>query len=153
MKMKKFTVAALFTLAGIVSAGSAFAQTKHEVEAHVPFEFSVGDKVLPAGNYRFDEVSSPISANEVVIQNIDQPRYTVLARGSDGPWDVLPNNVISRGHLVFDQYNGEHFLREVRGPLSAINVELPKSKAEKGAERNQVSSLSTPEQITVAMVE
>ena len=150
--MKKFTVAALFTLAGILSAGSAFAQTKHEVRAHVPFEFSVGDKVLPAGNYRFDETSSPVSANEVVIQNIDNPRYTVLARGSDAPY-VLPNYVTSRGHLVFNQYNGEHFLREVRGPLSAINVELPKSKAEKGAERNQVSSLSAPEQINVAMVE
>lgn len=149
--MKKFTVTALLTLAGLVSTGSAFAQTSHEVTAYVPFEFSVGDKVLPAGNYRFDEVSSPVSANEVVIQNIDQPRYTVLARGSDGPWQALPIYVTIRGGLVFDQYNGEHFLREVRGPLNAINVELPKSKAEKGAERNQVASLSSVGQITVAL--
>src|ERR1700747_130475 len=113
--MKKFTVTALLTLAGLVSAGSAFAQTSHEVKAYVPFEFSVDNKVLPAGNYRFDDVSSPVSANEVLIRNIDQPRYTVLARGSDGAWQALPNYVTDRGSLVFDRYNGEHFLREVRG--------------------------------------
>jgi hypothetical protein len=148
--MKKFTVTTLLTLAGLVSAGSALAQIRHEVTANVPFQFSVGNKVLPAGNYRFDEASSPVSANEILIQNIDQPRYTVLARGSDA-WEALPNNVTDRGSLVFDEYDGEHFLREVRGPLNAINVELPKSKTEKGAEGNQVAAPSTSGQTTVAL--
>lgn len=148
--MKKFTVTALLTLAGLVSAGSAFAQTRHEVRAHVPFEFSVGNKVLPAGNYRFEEASSAGFPTEVLIQNVDQPRYAVLAFGSDGPWQALPNYVTDRGALVFDRYSGEPFLREVRAPLDAINVELPKSKAEKGAGK-QVASLSAPRQITVAL--
>jgi hypothetical protein len=45
--MKKITVTALFMLAGLLFAGSAFAQTQHEITAYVPFQFSVGDKGAP----------------------------------------------------------------------------------------------------------
>jgi hypothetical protein len=151
--MKKSTVTALLTLAGLVSAGSAFAQTKHEVRAYVPFEFGIGNKVLPAGNYIFDSESSPTAGNHVLIQNVDQPRYAVVVLGDDGPWQVLPTSVTSRGRLVFDSYDGEHFLREVRGPLNAVNAEIPKSKAEKNAARNHVAVVSSLGQTTVGMAE
>jgi len=148
--MKKFTVTALLTLAGLLTAGSAFARIKHEVRAHVPFEFSVGNTVLPAGNYVFDSESPPTADNQVLVQNVDQPRYAVLVRVNDGPsWDVLPSAVADRGRLVFDVYEGEHFLREVRGPVNAINVEIPKSKAEQNAARNHVAAVSSPSQTTL----
>lgn len=138
--MKKFTVTALLTLSGLVSAGSAFGQIKHEVKAYIPFEFSVGNKVLPAGNYLFDSESTPIADNQVLIQNVDQPRYAVLVRGTDGPWQALPIYTADRGRLVFDVYEGEHFLREVRGPLNAVNAEIPLSSAEKGVQRGIAAS-------------
>lgn len=138
--MKKFAVTALLSLTGLVSAGSAFGQIKHEVKAYVPFEFSVGNKVLPAGNYVFDSESTPIADNQVRIQSVDQPRYAMLVRGTDGPWQALPLYTVDRAHLVFDVYEGEHFLRAVRGPLNAVNAEIPLSSAEKGAQRSNVAS-------------
>ncbi len=147
--MKKTTVTALFMLAGLLSAGSAFAQTQHEVTAYVPFQFSVGDKVLPEGNYRFDPETSPLQAYGVLIQNIDQPRYAVLVRGTDGPWEALPIYTADRGRLVFNVYQGEHFLREVRGPLNAVNAEIPRSASEKGAQRSLMASHPTQTTISV----
>ncbi|HZD49382.1 MAG TPA: hypothetical protein VE178_11620 [Silvibacterium sp.] len=149
--MKKITVTALLALAGLVSAGSALAQSRHEVRASVPFEFSVGNKVLPAGNYTFDSESGPTLTNAVLIQNVDQPKYSVLVRGVEAPWEVQPIYVAQHTRLVFDNYSGEHFLREVRGPLAAVNVEIPKSKAEQGAAHNQIASTSGPGQTTIGL--
>ena len=47
--MKRITAIALFTIAGFVTAGSALAQNR-AVRADVPFDFTVGDKLLPLFN-------------------------------------------------------------------------------------------------------
>jgi hypothetical protein len=149
--MKTFTVSAQLTLVGLLTASSAFAGVKHEVKAYVPFEFSVGNEMLPAGHYLFDSESTPIVDDLVLVQNVDQHRYAVLVRVNDGPsWNVLPSAVADRGRVVFDVYEGEHFLREVRGPVNALNVEILKSKAEQNAARNDVAAVSSSSQTTIA---
>ncbi|MBV8114110.1 MAG: hypothetical protein JO300_05170, partial [Silvibacterium sp.] len=52
--MKRITTTALFILAALVTAGGAVAQDR-AVRATVPFDFTVGDKLLPAGNYEISE--------------------------------------------------------------------------------------------------
>jgi hypothetical protein len=139
--MKKFTVTALLTLAGLVWAGSAFAQIKHEVRAYVPFEFSVGDKVLPAGNYLFDSESTPTADNHVLlVKNIDHPQYAAVTLGNDGSWEQTPVYKADTERLVFDNYGGQYFLREVRSLVENLNLEFPTTKAEKAAERTTVAS-------------
>src|SRR5580704_17588810 len=120
--LKKFTVTALFAAGCLLTAGSVLAQNAHEVRVNVPFVFAVGKKVLPAGNYRIDQEASQISANEILIQDIDHPRFAVLVRGSDGPWEALPTSASNRGRLVFNKYGDDRFLREIRGPFAAVNV-------------------------------
>ena len=134
--MKKFTITALLTLAGLVSAGSAFAQIKHEVRAYVPFEFSVGDRMLPAGNYVFDSESTPAGDNHVLlVRNIDHPQYAAVTIGNDGSWAQTPFYKADTERLVFDNYGGQYFLREIRG--LSLNLEFPTTKAEKTAERTR----------------
>lgn len=149
--MKKITVAALLAAGCFLSAGSALAQTAHEVRVNVPFAFVVGTKVLPAGNYRIDQETSPASANEVLIQDIDHPRFAVLVRGSDGPWEVLATSAEERGQLVFDGYGKYRFLREIRGPHAALNVDIPKSHAEQHVEHRDGAALASPSQTTIAL--
>ena len=148
--MKKFTVAALVAAGCFLGAGSVLAQNAHEVRVNVPFAFAVGKKVLPAGNYRIEENASPISANEILIQDIDHPRFAVLVRGSDGPWQVQPSLASNRGRLVFDQFGDDRFLREIRGPFSAVNVEIPKSHAEQRVERRERASVTGPSETTIS---
>jgi hypothetical protein len=149
--LKTLTVAALFAAGCFLTAASALAQTAHEVRVNVPFAFAVGKKVLPAGNYRIDQEASPISADEILIQDIDQPRFAVVVRGSDGPWEVLPTSTANRGRLVFDQYGDDRFLREIRGPFSAVNVEIPKSHAEQHVERREGMALVTPSENAISI--
>lgn len=149
--MKKFTVTALLALAGFLAAGSALAQTAHEVRVNVSFAFVVGDKVLPAGNYRIDQEASQLSANEILIQDIDHPRFAVLVRGSDGPWEVLPTSVAARGRLVFDKYGDDRFLREVRGPVAAVNVDIPISRAEQHVQNRERKALASPSQTAISI--
>jgi hypothetical protein len=51
--MKRITAIALFILAGLVSAGNVLAQD-HGVRTTVPFDFTVGNKVLPSGTYTIE---------------------------------------------------------------------------------------------------
>lgn len=149
--MKKFTVAVLVAAGCILSAGTARAQNAHEVRVNVPFAFAIGNKVLPAGNYRIEQQASPVSANEILIQDIDHPRFAVLVRGSDGPWQALPTVAASRGRLVFDQYGDDRFLREIRGPFSAVNVEIPKSHAEQRVEHRERASVASPSETMISI--
>jgi len=153
--MKKIPVTAVLSLGALLTAGSASAQMRHEVRAYVPYDFTVGTTILPAGHYSFDTESSPIAANELRIENTDVPGFTALVPTTDnGPWQVLPSAVVQRAHLVFDQYAGQYFLREVRGPVAAVNVDIPISGAEEHARRsqhNEVAGLTNPSQTTVAL--
>jgi hypothetical protein len=149
--LKKIIVAALFAVGCLLSAGSALAQTAHEVRVNVSFAFVVGKKVLPAGNYRIDQEASQISANEILIQDIDHPRFAVLVRGSDGPWQALPTAAANGGRLVFDQYGDDRFLREVRGPFAAVNVAIPKSHAEQRVERRERAAVAVPSETTISI--
>jgi hypothetical protein len=153
--LKKITVAALFALGSFLTAASALAQSRNEIRVNVPFAFVVGGKVLPAGNYRIDSETSQVSANEVLIQNVDQPRYSVLVRGTDGSWEVLPTSAVSHGHLVFNQYGDDRFLRQVRAPWAAVNVDVPKSRAEQHVQKReqttQTAYLAIPTQTTIEL--
>ena len=142
LEMKKFTVTALLTLAGLVSAGSAFAQIKQPaVRAYVPFEFSVGNKVLPAGNYVFGSGSARTTdIHLLLVRNIDHPQYAAMTLGNDGAWEQAPFYKADTERLVFDNYGGQYFLREIRDQVESLNLEFPTTKAERTAERSTVAS-------------
>ena len=64
--MKRITAIALLTIASFVTAGSALAADRG-VEATVPFDFTVGNHLLPAGTYT---IASP-SSNVLEIRNAE----------------------------------------------------------------------------------
>lgn len=119
--MKRFSAIALIILAGACTAGSLQAQS-HEVRANIPFAFAVGNKELPAGSYKlFAEPNDTI-----VIRNDNQEQISILSRTEE----ASPTSRYT-STLVFDKYGDRYFLREIRCPSIALNVELPPSKLEK----------------------
>ncbi len=137
--MKRIAVIALIILAGFCTAGSLQAQS-HEVRANVPFDFNVGSKHLPAGNYTF--VTEYLD-NLVEIQNRDQ-KIAVLSMTEDAS---TPAGNVSQ--LVFHRYGDQYFLREIQCPSVALNVEIPRSKQEKQV-HTQMAWLG-PEQTLVGL--
>lgn len=120
--MKHTMVVAFVALASILSAGKVMAQS-HEVRATVPFDFTVGDSLLPAGNYSI----MPLSASTIEIRN--QEKHLAILASAVGDSDQSAND----GKLVFNRYASQYFLREIRCSSAAMNVNLPSTKAEKRA--------------------
>jgi hypothetical protein len=120
--MKHITTIAFVALASILSAGKVLAQS-HEVRSAVPFDFTVGDKLLPAGTYSI----LPISEGIIVIRN-RETHVAVLA-----PAFADSNRSTNGGKLVFNKYASQYFLKEILCESAAMNVNLPSTKAEKRA--------------------
>ena len=119
--MIRIAAFALVIAATFTATGSAFAQDQR-VKATVPFNFTVGDKTLPAGTYTI--ASSPSSPEVVAISNWYM-RVTVQAMGR--PHQANPERANA---LVFHQYGNQYFLSRIRYEGS-MNIDFAASKTEK----------------------
>jgi hypothetical protein len=124
--MNRASAIALLTLASVASCTGAMAQG---LKANVPFDFTVGNKWMPAGEYT---LTSP---SDGVLALRSGTHITMIA--------TLQSSDESRSgsKLVFDKYDDQYFLHEVLCPnLVSLNLRIPKSKAEKRAREHTVEA-------------
>jgi hypothetical protein len=117
--MKRITAIALVAIANFAMAGTSFAQSTG-VQANVPFDFTVGNKLLPAGTYTIKEQSDHV----IVIKNHDKPIAAVSLVNGDG--NRSPNG----GKLKFHRYGDQYFLAEILCDQADMNLQVPTSKTE-----------------------
>lgn len=120
--MKNGMAIAVFTLVGFLAAGNALAQ-QHEVRASVPFSFTAGGKVLPAGNYSITSIRD----NMIEIRNQDK-RAAVLAVAQGTVEQAKSGSV-----LVFERHGDLFSLRKVLCAPQAMNVSLPAEHWKRGS--------------------
>jgi len=138
--MKRITAIALFAAATTLGLGTAFAQG-YAVRATMPFDFTVGSKTLPAGNYKINNFHSDL----IEIQNLDKDASVLSVTFSD---DAQSKN--GGAVLIFDKCGDQYFLREVlAGSAGSMNVNLPLSKAEQRA--RQQESMAKVTQVSVPL--
>jgi hypothetical protein len=95
------------------------------IRTKVPFDFTVGDRRVPAGDYRFERIWSP---RVILISSFDTG--TALSV----PHDAVAGQAAGRPNtLVFNQYGDRYFLREIRLGDGQSGVQLPRSRSEKEA--------------------
>jgi hypothetical protein len=138
--MKRTTAIALLAIANFAISGTSFAQS-NGVRVTVPFDFTVGDKVLPSGTYTIKPEST--NPNVIVIRSHDKPIAALSLVHQDG--NKSPNG----GKLLFHKYGGQYFLSEILCDRADMNVELSTSKAEKRAQLLQ-ATLNSGSQTVVA---
>lgn len=136
--MKRITAIALFAIAGFVGAGEARAQDQ-AVQSDIPFKFSVGDKAFPAGTYSV----SKEGANIIAIRNRN---HAVVALALTMP---SPRETKHGAKMVFDQYGDRYFLHEVLSSSNSMNLQIPASKWEKKAQREE-AMLHASSQVFIA---
>jgi hypothetical protein len=104
--LSKFVALALFAMA---LTGAALAQgSTHAVRANIPFSFSAGGQVLPAGEYT---ISINLDAHWAMIGQKANGRSSFLMGSPDD------SSRDERTVLIFKLGEGEvHALREVKGP-------------------------------------
>jgi hypothetical protein len=119
--MKRNTALAFLTPA-LISMGSACAHAQAP-RFKVPFDFTVGNQVIPAGTY---EVSYYPTKTAVLIRSQDNRFHAFIATH-------LADPSTRDGEVVFTKYGNQYFLHEVLCSALSMNVALPTSRLEKRA--------------------
>jgi hypothetical protein len=79
MKRKLFTTMAIVVLVGVINFNTgAQTSSQHQWNAHVPFAFSVGKVILPAGEYTVRIVNPTSDHPVLLIQNKDGGSCTTV---------------------------------------------------------------------------
>jgi len=133
--MKRTTVLA-YLAATLISLGSACAHAQAPV-FKVPFDFTVGNQVFPAGTY---QVSYYPTKSAILIRSQDDRFHALTATHAADP-------SISDSEVVFTKYGNQYFLHEVLCSALSMNLEIPKSAQEK---RALIQEVQLPHTETVA---
>jgi hypothetical protein len=134
--MKRTTVLA-YLAATLISMGSACAHAQAP-RFTVPFDFTVGNQVLPAGAY---QVSYSATKTAILIRSRDDDRFHAFAT----TYPADPST--SGGKVTFAKYGNQYFLHEVLCSAVSMNVALPTSRLEK---RARIQEAQLPHSETVA---
>ncbi len=130
--MKRTIAIALVAASALAATGNASAQ-QAMVRATVPFDFSLNNKLLPAGEYTI----TAASAHALLVQNQAKHAAAFTSTYSDGKQS-------KDSVLVFKRYGNQYFLNAVRGSTwSSMNVAIPQSKREQRALRQEAAVRQT----------
>ena len=141
MKKTSFVVLALTVLVAL-AVTSVYAQT-FTIRANVPFDFMVGSKVMPAGEYSFDTMLGH-GIGRIWSENLHRSvavlfQPTMLPAGSDRSTAVL----------VFHRYDKTYFLSEVRDGYVFADCLMPTTNEE--LKLHTSASLHAPDEEVVVL--
>lgn len=129
MTKKLYSTFAMLGLLLLLAVTSVQAQSGDGLQANIRFNFQVGDKVLPAGEYTVRRMSH----NTLLIQSADgRERLVTQTRNKIGGIGKA-----SRVKLVFHQYGDQYFLAQVWMDRGSDGRELTGSEAEREAAKAQ----------------
>ncbi|HEY0547125.1 MAG TPA: hypothetical protein VGC91_17230 [Pyrinomonadaceae bacterium] len=130
-------------VAFVSALASASAQTPgHNLMVSVPFEFSIGDKTMPAGDYLISRLNS--DGSQLRISN--RETYKSIGRASLA---VQASEPKQESLLVFRRYGDQYFLAQVWLTGETTGRELVKSAREKTLEGQLAKNNAEPETVTV----
>jgi hypothetical protein len=137
--MNNISAITLLTIASLASATGLAAQ-EPRVKANIPFNFTVGDKSMPAGEYTIS--SSDPHVVKILSADRQQLDLVMSSRSYHEP--------AATSQLVFDKYGDSYFLRRISSPtVTSLNLDIPSGKVEKKV-RTREAMLQTGEQTLVA---
>jgi hypothetical protein len=127
------TLATLLVAAGFSYTSYASAQ-ETTIRAKVPFDFAVGNHVMPSGEYRI-----AAQGNALVIENRDQRAHLFMV---GEPGDSSTNG---KNTLTFDVVQGQYFLRKIASTSASTSAEFPVSKLEKRSRELALQQAKSPD--------
>jgi len=139
--MKRNVYGALMIIALALIIGVPMTQAQ-ATKANVPFEFSLNQQLMPAGNY---EISSA-GNNLLAVRNLDTMKACLVIESIH----VQASQFAQAPHakLVFHKYDDQYFLAEIWDG-SDLGIQLPESKREK--EMKWARNDYRPELVVIAM--
>ena len=118
MKNRRILLAGcVLVLAAVVQAGTVV------MTANIPFEFSVGGKVLSAGEYRI--ITEPNARNSLAV--IGKGGSSHVLTLSFGEYCGGPREA----RLIFNRFGDQYFLHKLESPAFGQQMEIPASTKER----------------------
>ena len=139
--MKKQALMVLMTLSLFVSlvAVSARAQSNMHLKFNIPFEFSVRNKILPAGEYRVKYVAQ----TALMIQSADSTTSQIFLVNS-----TTLGTRRNEASLIFNQYGDRYFLCTIwTGGGDSLDLMKTAAEWELIGERRALAKTSSAGQI------
>jgi hypothetical protein len=132
----KLIILSALAVASLFAGANLYAQNM--LQATVPFDFYVGEAVMPSGTYEI----RPIAEHVIMVQH--------CCEGIAAFYPTYSNGMVrdDKGKLVFHKYvasPAKYFLSEVRGLPVSGRLALPVSRLEKDAQ----ATVRTFETLTV----
>jgi hypothetical protein len=121
----------MLSLILMLAVVSVQAQSGMRVEVNIPFDFTLGNKTLPAGVYSIREYSQ----KSILIVSADG-KTRVLAM-TPGTARTEANGGAAQERVVFHQYGDQYFLAQVWMMRGSDGRELNRSSAERQAAKEQ----------------
>lgn len=122
-------VSMIILVASMAVAAQAQTSGSARLIANIPFDFKVGDKTLPAGEYTVRQVNP---ASDRVVLQISTSDGRTLAM-------VQMNSIAGKTdestRLVFNRYGDQHFLAEAWIAGEGIGLKALRTRAERAVER------------------
>ncbi len=128
--IKRLTMLSLVSMFSLCAAvASANAQLSIPIRAKIPFDFTVGDKKLPAGEYTFSRLSF-LNTTTMLISSVDSSTH--LVQSTFGAQVLTPKN---ESTLVFHKYGDQYFLEQIWTGGEQEGTQLPESRDERSTRR------------------
>jgi hypothetical protein len=125
--MKRVTILSLISMFTLCAAvASANAQLSIPIRAKIPFDFSVGDKKLAAGEYTFSRLSGSSDNRMMVVSGVDSSAH--MFQSTFGTQVLTPKNESS---LVFHKYGDQYFLEQIWTSGEQEGTQVPESRSER----------------------
>ena len=121
------TAAVLIVVAVSAFAGNAQTNSTSRLVAHIPFEFNVASKTLPAGTYEIDCLT-PRTDQKVLRLTNRESRVAAVVQ------TIIANDKDERERLVFHVYGNRYFFAQA-WIGDAVGYAAPKSKTEQQVAR------------------
>lgn len=130
MKKQAYMIIAAIMLATVAGLSTAQAQTSPTLNltANIPFDFKVGDKTFPAGEY-IVSCLNPTAPSKVL--QIRSKLGTASAMLQTNSVNGLSQD---KGRLVFHRYGDQYFFAQAWMAAEGIGMQAPRAKASKALE-------------------
>jgi hypothetical protein len=119
---------------------------KYRIKANIPFDFSIGEKKLPAGTYLISRAVD----NDIALAITDDVGRSKAIRLSNSAQRLHARDEAT---LVFHQFGDQYFLFQVWPASATIGRQFPKSRGEREVQRSLAANSSNGETTTTVRAE
>lgn len=128
--MKSHIQLATLILIGVLgTSAQAQARSGQQLRVDVPFTFTAGNTLLPAGEYRVSTVNPSSDQSVLRITSLDGHSSVMIRTVNIERWSN------AQARLTFRQRGEQYFLAEVWMASEATGLAVPQSKSEKSMRR------------------